>query len=367
MKKKLMTFLIVGLLIVFSGNAIAIQSNIGETLDIEKAAIAAIDNSISLKTQAKQTKLIQDQYYQINDLVRNMTSRGIFISAQTMIFDPIRAENAMNKAMINESVSTSTVKFDAYSKYINLLKANYAVKLQEELNESLEKANTKAQLQLSKGLISKSQARLIEINYQKSNYQLRSFENNLDTAYMALNLSMGEDMAQRYKNLVDINIMPGKKIKSLDEYIETATANRGEIVTAQSSFDAIQKELEYDKSTTHTDYDAYIKQKQYEVDKAQYDLEEAKIKVQIELTKGYKTLQADMKALENQQISYDAEETDYEAAMVKYSTGLITLNQLQDAEISKTQAQINLKNAQLDAWLEQTKFEDAAGIGPALE
>lgn len=367
MKKKLMTFLIVGLLIVFSGNVIAIQSNIEDTLDIEKVAIKTIDNSISLKTQAKQTELIQDQYYQIKDMVRNMAARGIFISVQTMIYDPIRAENRMNQAMINDSVSTNTLKVDAYSKYINLLKANYAVEIQEALNDSLEKANNKAQLQLSKGLISKSEARLIEINYQKSSYQLSSYQNNLDSAYMAVNLSMGENMAKRYKNFADSNIVPDKEIKSLDDYIAAALVNRGEIINAQSSFDASQKELEYDKSTTHTDYNAYIKQKQYEVDKAAYDLEESKIKVQIELTNGYKTLQAAMKALENQQISYDAEESDYEAAKVKYSNGLISLNQLQDAEISKAQAQISLKNAQLDAWLEQTKFEDATGIGPALK
>jgi len=365
-RKKLMTILIAGVLIVFSGNAIAIQSNSTDTLDIEQTAIGTINNSISLKTLNKQTELAQNQYSDVQSAAQMALGRGLS-SVQLIIYNPINAENLLNQAVTTQDVNTNSVRVDAYSKYIDLLKANYAVNIQKALNDSLKKGNKETQMQLNKGLVSKNEARLIEINYLKSNYQLNSLEKSLDSAYMVVNLAMGEDISKGYKTLIDNNIVPQEKIKSLEDYIADALVNRGEIVNAQSALDAKKKLLEYDKATYHTDYRFYIQQKQYEFDKAENDLEEAKINVQIEVTNGYKTLDGYMKTMESQQINYDTEKSNYESAKIKYDNGMITLSQLQKAEIAKVQAQINFKNAQLNAWLEQTKMNNATSIGPALK
>lgn len=365
-RKKLMTFLIAGVLIVSSGTAIATQSNAADTLDIEKTAIETINNSTSVKTSIKQTENAQKIYDNAKAAAQMAISMGM-VNVNLIIYNPISAENLLNQFITNQEVTTNSIRNDAYSKYISLLKANYAVNIQKSLNDSLKKANSEAQLQLSNGLISKNNARLIEINYLKSNYQLNSFQKNLDSAYMAINLAMGEDISKCYSKLIDDNIVPEEKIKSLDDYVKTALVNRGEIVNAESSLDARKKEFEYDKATFHTDYVFYVQKKQYELDRAESDLEEAKVNVEIEITNGYKTLEGYMKAMESQQVNYDLAKKDYESAKIKYDNGMITLSQLQEAEIAKTQAQISLKNAQFDAWLEQIKMNNATGIGPGLK
>jgi outer membrane protein TolC len=95
-------------------------------------------------------------------------------------------------------------------------------------------------------------------------------------------------------------------------------------------------------------------------------LDNSKISIQIELNNGYRTLEGDMKAMESQQANYDLAEANYKAAQIQYDNGMITLAQFEAAENSKAQAQINLKNAQLDTWLQQTKMSYASDIGPKL-
>lgn len=365
-RKKLITFLVAGALIFSSGSFVATKSNAADTLDIEKTAIGAINNSVTVKTFSKQTEYVQKQYDNIRAAAQMAIAKGI-TNVNLIIYSPIAAENMLNQYVTNEAVNNNSVIMDAYTKYISLLKANYSVDIQSRLNNNLQKANKEAKLQLSNGLISKNEARLIEINYLKSKEQLNSLEKGLNSAYMAINLIMGEDISKEYSKLIDNNIVPSKNLKSLDEYVEYALANRGEIVNTESSLNGKKKEFEYDKATFHTDYTFYIQKRQYELDRAESDLDEAKVKVQLEITNGYKTLEGYMKALESEQINYDTAVSDYEGRKIRYDNGMITLSQLQQAEIAKTQAEISLKNAELDAWLEQVKMNNATGIGPGLK
>ncbi|WP_186431513.1 TolC family protein [Clostridium sp. BSD9I1] len=366
-KKKLLTLLITGLMMLSSINVIAANNNDNtNTLDIEKTAIETIKNSQSVKTLNKRMENAQKQYFDVQSAAQMAIARGIS-SVQLIIYNPIDARNALNQFITSQQTTTNSVRNDAYSKYITLLKANYAVSIQSELNKSLAKDNENAQVKLNKGLISQNDARLIEINYLKSKYQLSSAEKNLDSAYMIINLAMGEDISQRYTALIDDNIVPTAEIKSLDDYVKAAVANRGEIVNAQNMLDSKKEKFTYDKATYRTDYDNYIEKTQYDIDRAQNDLEQAKIGVELEINNGYKNLQEYMKTAESQQINYDLAKSNYESAKVRYDNDMITLNELQDAQIAKAQAQINLKNAQLDAWLGQAKMDNACGIGPGLK
>lgn len=363
-RKKIIAFLMASLLTVSSGSAIAAEGNASDTLDIEKTAIETIDNSVSVKSYSMQTEKTQNSYNDVQIAVQKVLAYGI--PNVELMYTSITVESSLNQSINNEEVNTNSVRLDAYSKYISLLKANYAVNVQKELNDNLKKANSDAKLQLSNGLISKNDARLIEMNYLKSSYQLDSFEKNLDSAYMAVNLAMGEDISKRYAKLVDNNIVPDKKIKSLDDYIKAAKVNRAEIVNAENSLDAKKKKFAYDKATYMTDYLFYVQKTQYEIDRAENDIDTAKIDVELDINKGYRTLEEYMKAMENQQINYGLAKSNYESAKVQYDNGMITLSQLQEVEIAKAQAQISLKNAQLDAWLQQEKMDNATGIGPKL-
>ncbi|MFL0194306.1 TolC family protein [Clostridium sp. WILCCON 0269] len=365
-KKKLAAFLISGLMMLSASNVIASQDDAANTLDIEKAAIETINNSQSVKTYDEKTKNANKQYTDAQAAAQSAVSSGAGNLIQVIILNPIEAENTFKQFTTNKGVNTNSVRLQAYSKYIELLKANYAVNIQKQLNDNLEQDNKNTQLQLANGLMSKNDARLTEIKYLQSTYQLNSLQNSLDSAYMAVNLAMGEDIAKRYTTLIDKDIVPAKDNRTLDNYIKGALLNRGEVVNAQNTLDAKKKELYYEQYDRYSDYEFYLQKTQYDIDNSQNKLDESKINIQLEISKGYRTLEGYMKAIESQQAYYDLAEANYESAKTQYSNSMITLNQFENAEIKKAQAQINLKNAQLDAWLQQTKMNYASDIGPSL-
>lgn len=365
MKKKILSFLVIAsLLIAVPGNTVMAQD---ESLDIEKTAIEAIDNSQSVKSFKKQMDDALNECMRAKNAAKTAYTKdnaGSLI--QTVVIGPIEAENAYNQFITNNDVNTNSVRLNAYSKYIDLLKANYNANIQKELMDNLEKDYKKAQIQFNNGLITKNDERLIEINYLKAVYQFNSLQRKLNSAYMAVNLLMGEDITKRYTALLDYNIIPSSQIKSLDEYVKDAISSRGEIVNAQNTLNAKKKEFEYGQANFQTDYKSYMQKNQYDIDNSQNSLDETKAKVQIEIINGYKDLENKMKALEIQQASCDSANANYNAAKIQYNNTMITLNEFEDAEAAKAQAQMNLKNAQLDAWLFQIKMNNATGIGPGL-
>jgi outer membrane protein TolC len=364
-RKKLMAFLITGIMMVSATKVIAAQSDTSNTLDVEKAAIEAISNSQSVKTYDEQTKDANQQYDSAVSGAQTAISRGMG-SVQAIILNPLEAKNVFNQFNTGKGVNTNTVRLTAYADYITLLKANYATNIEKSLVDNLEEDNKNTQAQEANGLVSKNDARLVEINYLKAQYQLNSIENSLDSAYMVMNLAMGEDISKRYTTLTDKNIVPANDTRTLDNYIKGALLNRAEIVNAQNTLDVKKKELSMEQYDQYSDYEFYLKQTQYQLDSAQNALDNEKIAVQMEINQGYRTLEGYMKAMDSQQSNYDLAEANYESAKIQYNNGMVTLSQFESAEIAKAQAEMNLKNAQLDAWLEQTKMSYASDIGPAL-
>lgn len=350
-----MTFLIIGVMLLSSRSVIAADSNSADTLDVEKVATAAINNSQSVKTFNEKAAL------------PGVPSSGNGNLIQAIVINPMVATNAANLLSTTKGVNTNSVRIDAYSKYIALMKADYAVTIQSQLKDNLEQDDKTAQLQLTNGLVSANSARVTEINYLKSVYQLKSLRNSLDSAYMDINLAMGEDLTKRYTKLNDSTTVPDKDIRPLDNYIKGALLNRAEIVTAQDALAETKKELNYGAYDSQTDYTNYTKKVQYNIDNSQNSIDETKITIQLEINNGYKTLQGDIRAMDSEQANYDLAESNYESAKVQYSNSMITLVQFEESEVAKTQAQINLKNDQLDTWLEQTKMTYACDIGPALK
>ena len=364
-RKKYLLFLIIGVILFSNTNVLAVEDNDPNTLDIEKAAITAINNSQSVKDFDTE-KINMDRKYNDSQNSTALTlSRGI-PNTQAIILNPILAKNTLDQFLTQRDVNTKTVILDVYSKYVALLKANYAVNIQMELTDNLKKEEEEAKLQLNNGLISQSAERLAEINYLKADYQLSKFQRSIDSAYMTINLAIGQDMSKRYNTLIDYNIVAYKPSMTSQDYVKNALLKRGEIVNAQNALTAKKKVLEYTSFDSVSDYQFYSQKAQYDVDNSQNSLDKAKINIQLELENGYKTLTGYIKTAESQQANYDLAEANYEAAKIQFSNTMISLSQFEGFEVAKAQAQMNQKNAQLDAWLQGAKMNFASNIGPAL-
>lgn len=260
-------------------------------------------------------------------------------------------------------VVTNAVRLSAYKAYINLLKANFTLNIQQGLMNGFDADYRKAQLQQTLGQISPSQLRLIEITYLKSQYRYNSAQKDFNSASMSVNNMMGEELSTQYSTLQDYNITPAAQIKSLSDYINLALANRADIINAQGTLDTKKKQYEYGQAELPTDFQFYIQQQEYALDSAQNDLDLARINVQLDITNLYKALGSVMKNMEAMKDLEDQAVLNFQAAETQYKNSQISLTEFDDAKVAKAQADVNYKNAELDAWLTQTTMNSACGIG----
>ncbi|WP_407306697.1 TolC family protein [Desulfosporosinus sp. SB140] len=362
--KKIISVLIVGLMLLVSTNTVLAAD---DSLDIEKVAIQAIKNSQDLQTYNKMVTLSKKYYEDSNSAADAMRAllgyQNSYSTLVQIVFLPLNAKNNMTQTTNSQAVVTNAVRLSAYQDYINLLKADYAENIQQGLMNGLDADYRTAKQQEGLGMISSSQLRLSEIAYLKAQYSYNSAQKSFGSASMTLNKLMGEDLTKQYSILQDNNISPAAQIKSLNDYINIALANRVDIKNAQSTLDTDKQEFDYSKAEPATDYEFTMQKLQYNLDKAQNDLDLKKISVQKDITNLYKTLQGAMKNLEAMKDLNDQAAANYQAAEIQYKNSQISLQEFDDAKVTKAQADVNYKNAQLDAWLVQTMMNTACSAG----
>lgn len=362
--KKVMSILLIALMLLVSSNTVKAAD---DTLDIEKVAIQSIKNSQPVQSYNRQVGLLQKSYSDVEEIVNSYKDKLRYANSyqliEAIVLQPLEIKNMLTQVVNGQLVVTNAVRLSSYKAYIDLLKANYALNIQQGLRDGLDADYKKAKLQQGLGMISQSDLRLSEIAFLKSQSRYDSAVKGSNSASMAVNKMMGEDLTTQYSTLQDYNITPVAEIKPLNDYVNLALGNRANIINAQSSLDTKKKEYEYGKSAVPTDFQFYIQQQEYAIDSAQNDLDLAKITVQQDITNLYKTLGSSMKIMEAMKDLEDQAVLDYQAAEIKYKNSQISLLEFDDAKVAKAQADVNYKNAELDAWLMQTTMDSACGIG----
>ena len=363
MKKGISILIIILMLLISTTTVMATD----DALDIEKVAIQSIKNSEVVQSINRQVTQAQENYADIsammNGLRGSLRYQNSYQTVEAIILQPLIFENMLNQAYNRQIVVTNTVRLSSYKAYTSLLKAKYAFTIQQDLMKGLDADYKKAQLQLTMGMVSESQLRLSEIAYLKARYRYDSAQKGSNSASMSVNYMMGEEIWKQYSTLQDNNITPAAQLNPLKDYVNIALGARAEIINAQGTLELKKKQYEYGKAEVPTDYQFYIQQQEYAIDSAQNDLELAIINVQLDITNLYKVLEASMKNMEATKYLHDLAKLDYQRVEIQYENSQISLQEFNDAKVVKTQADINYKNAELDAWLMQTTMDSACGIG----
>lgn len=362
--KKVMSILLIALMLAVSTNSVMAAD---DTLDIEKVAIQSIKNSQAVQTYNRQVTEAQKNYADIkaamNGARGSLSYSNSYQTVEAIVLKPLEFKNILSQVTNGQLVITNAIRLSTYKAYIGLLKANYSLNIQQGLMNGFDADYRKSQLEQTLGMVSQSELRLSEIAYLKSQYRYNSAQKGFDSASMSINNLMGEDISTQYATLQDNNITPDAQIKPLNDYVNLALANRADIINAQGSLDTKKKEYELGKAEVPTDFQFYIQQQEYAIDSAQNDLDLAKINVQLDITNLYKAMGSVMKNMEAMKALDDQAVLNYQAAEIKYKNSLISLQEFDDAKVAKAQADVNNKNAELDAWLTQTTMDSACGIG----
>lgn len=363
MKRGISVLMVIMLLLALAAPATAA----GDTLDIEKAAILSVENSQAVQSTERQLNKLRESKGNIVgmlDMMRmSLQYQSSYQTAMNIELLPMQIDDGLNQAWNTQAMITNAIRMSAYNSYISLLKAKYALDINEGLLNDFDAGYRKAKLQLPLGLISQSELRLSEISYLTAKHNYDSARKDYEAALITLNNLMGEDLDTQYTRLLDKNIKPAEQIKSLNAYLERALANRGEISNALSTLEYAEKAYEYGRAEMQQEYKFYIQQKEYEIDDARNNLELAKIDVQIDIVNNYGNLEAVMKAMEARKALKEQADISYNAAEVQYQNSQISVQQLNSAKVTRAQADIDYKSAQLDAWLVQAMMDSACDIG----
>lgn len=362
--KKIILIMILGLMLLVSTNTVLAAD---DTLNIEKVAIQSIKNSQQVQSADRQVTEAQKNYQDalaLSSAQRNFFQyQNSYSTVVSIILTPLRMENLATQVTNGKVVLSNYIRLSSYQAYMNLLKANYAQNIQQGLMNDLNADFKTAQQQKSLGLISPSQMRLTEIAYLQAQYGYDSAKKAFASASMAVNNLIGEDITKQYSTLQDNNIIPADNIKSLNDYVNLALANRSEVSNAQNQLDLDKKGFELGKSSIPTDYELYCEQEQQTIDSDQNTLDLTKISVQQNIIQLYSNLQAKMKAMEAQKNLEDLATSNYQSAEIQYKNSMISIQDFDKAKVSKAQADMNYKDAQLDAWLAQMTMDLASGAG----
>lgn len=364
--RKVMPVILVALMLFVSANTAMAADN---TLDIEKVAIAAVKNSLDVQSMDRKVNQAQKNKADIDAAVNGQRSIAAisgqvpYQMTENIALLPIQANQILTLLSNTQTVTVNAVRNGSYSAYIGLLKLNYALNIQKSLVDSLAADYKKAQQEFDLGMITQAQLRLSEIAYIKAQYSYDSLQKSFNSTSLAVNNLMGNDLSTQYSALLDYNITPVTQIKPLNDYINQALESRAEILNDQCTLNYDKKAYEYGQSAIPTDFLFYKQQQQYLIDNDQNYIDLDKLSVQQDIVKHYKSLQNAMKNLEKMKALDDQAELSYQAAQAAYNTSQITLKTFGDAKIAKASADMNYKNAQFDAWLEQTTMDMACGTG----
>jgi outer membrane protein TolC len=346
--------LIFSIIIALLGSSM-IYADEGNSLDAEKVVIEMLESSGSLKSA--------------NTALDNAAD-GL-VAAQKMphnYLNPLASEYQVNYAQRQSDLLGNSIFFNSYNKYIEVLKANYAVEIQKKVVEQAADSYKNTQLRAKLEQVSKDQLQISEGQYNAEKLLLQIKERDLQALVASLNAVMGKSPDVQYSSFIDNNLTPMKEISSSEEYVSTALENRAEILNAKEQLEI--KTLQKDNSflpgyglDTNPDYIQII----HEIDILNSQIDMSNVDIEIQILSLYDALKSTMAVLDSATDELKEAEKDLKAAELKYKLGTISKFDMNAEQISYLKIKYNFKQAQLDAWLMQNRMNMTSGLGLNLQ
>lgn len=319
------------------------------SLDVDSIINTAIENSYQIKSVDISIEKAQNSY---KDQTRSGDGDGAFQTKSSITQYENIKESAKNQ-----------IKQTLYTQYVSFMNIKDALELEQKRFSNVEAQYNKAQLQLKMGLISSIEAKSSEKSYYDEKAQLNKAQRQFDLVNKTINQIIGVDLNTTYSGFNKDIIVEGPNIKTYDEYVRDALANRVEILNDNESIKV--KKLQFDsvKGAHPYNNEPEYKLAQYSLEEVQNKLETDKIDISIEINDLYNTLQNKIKSLESEKVKYNSAKKDYNTALQKYNLGMMSKIDFDQQEISFKAEENTLKSIERDIALAKMKIEFASGKG----
>jgi outer membrane protein TolC len=347
MKKRVISIL---LIIATLLSSTIIYADEGNSLDVEKAAIKIIENSGQIKSAETMLKNASWNYAMASRMPGNYLNL-------------LGSEHQANSAQRQKDVIQNSIQFATYSKYIDILKAEYALEIQKKSLELANEANENTKLKYKLNQVSNEQLVQSEGQYNSARLEQRIRERELNGLTASFNALMGEAPTKQYSEYVDNSMIPINDIAALETYTASALTNRAEILDVNEQLNLKTEQRRFTYGLGEVQNNPRHAQINSEIDLLATKLDITVVDIQLELLELYNNMKAAMVALDSAKDAMVEADKDFKSAELKYEMGLISRFDKQEEELAYMKSKYNFRKAQLDAWLSQVHMELASGLG----
>lgn len=276
----------------------------------------------------------------------------------------LRADFAQIQSPKNYDAEVNTLKKNAVKQYFETLQAKDTVRIAQDnvkAQETLLK-NTNAKFKL--GLVAKKDVLSAEVSLNEAKTNLLSAQNGYALAQMQLNQYFGNSVMQK-TTLTDSLVVKDPVLIPLVEAITKALASRNEIAGANYGL-TIQTLNLKEVGNNFSHYSADYFSAQASLMEAQKTAKDTPAQIEIDVRNKYMQVQAAKASVELGKLNVAKSKESYRMATSSYQLGMMTLVDVQKAQLGVVQSENQLSKNYLTYKLAIIDYEQAVTVGTYL-
>lgn len=353
-----------------------------EMLTLEQVVQTAIDKNADLKkmdldremSESKNEKLIslgRKLDVEIEEMVEkqhaepmNPKAKGeIRAELYEMKYQGERFIHTLEIVNQQKELKKLEIKQKAESNYFNVLNAEHQLQLMERAYENAKKRLEMARKALEEGLESKYSLLQAESQLKEMEIQLEQAKTSLSLNAMTLNHQLGRALETNV-TLAEVGSELPKLTMKPTDLIGLALHKRidHQILLADQSF--AEKVSKTYQKYYYNFYDGGIKakrEKELEVEKAALEVEESRKKIALQVSQAYTAFQNTLLQTKIAGEKVARSQEAYKLTEVRYDNSMITLQDLLDAQLDLTRAEVDEVNQIYQAWIAYANLENVVG------
>ena len=267
---------------------------------------------------------------------------------------------AGKQAEPNYQAELNKLKVDTLTNYYQLKQLEDLEKIAVETLSLNEKLLSNTQLKYKLGTVSNIDVLKAESAVNKAKDDLFTAQNNLRNKKMAFNIFMGYDLMQNV-SLTDILKQVDLPSKTLESSIKEALANRNEIKAAEFGLQYAKLDFNIYKDYPKTSSN-YIKKEQA-ILQAEKALRDSYAGIEMDVRSKYMDMQQKLAAIKTGIKTVENAKEGLRLTQLQYDSGMATLTDVNEAQITYSQSQVSLSNNLLDYNLAVEAYNYASGVG----
>ena len=291
---------------------------------------------------------------------RDSTSPGITYDANNKEVSRTAKAFATAQGPKNYEAEINKLKTDTLSNYYTLKELENQAQIAKDNLALKEKLLSNTQLKYKLGTVSKNDVLKAEVAVNEAKDSLTETTNGLNTTKMGFNQFMGYDLMQNVSLTDTIQEIP-LSTKTLKDSVTSALKNRNEIAEASYKLEMAKLSANAYKAYPTTSY-KYL-DAQMSILLAETSNKNAPLTVESDVRTKYMAMNEKYSKVQTGKKSVENSKETARLAQLQYDSGMMTLTDVQEAQLGYYNAQLSYSKSLLEYNLAVNDYELSSGVG----